>query len=116
MDITPLIPTGRQVIRGYGDGGFTVAATRWEGGILVFPERTVAWGSGEADELLELLAAADWRPELILLGCGLVRGAVPVPLRAAGYRVEAMDTGAACRTFNVLLAEDRRAVAALVAV
>ena len=55
--------------------------------------------------------------ELLLLGLG--RRMVPVPaavraaLKADGIAIEAMDTGAACRTYNVLLAEERRVAAAL---
>ena len=55
--------------------------------------------------------------QILLLGCG--RRMQPVPqavrqaLRQAGIVVDAMDTGAACRTYNVLLAEDRRVAAAL---
>ena len=55
--------------------------------------------------------------QILLLGCG--RQMLPVPsalreeLRAHGVVIDAMDTGAACRTYNVLLAEDRRVAAAL---
>ena len=55
--------------------------------------------------------------EILLIGCG--RRMVPLPkvlreeLRAAGIVADAMDTGAACRTYNILLAEDRRVAAAL---
>jgi uncharacterized protein len=58
--------------------------------------------------------------EVLLLGCGL-RLIQPGPafraeLKALGVVVEPMDTGAACRTYNVLLSEDRRVAAALIAV
>ena len=56
--------------------------------------------------------------ELLLLGCGprmqLVSQALRAPLRAAGIVIEPMDTGAAARTFNLLLSEDRRVAAALI--
>jgi uncharacterized protein len=55
----------------------------------------------------------------LILGLGPRFLMVPAELRQAlkghGIAVEAMDTGAACRTFNVLLAEDRRVAAALIA-
>jgi uncharacterized protein len=58
--------------------------------------------------------------EILLLGCGprmeLVTKAMRQPLRDAGIVVEPMDTGAAARTFNVLLSEERRVAAALIAV
>lgn len=124
MDITPLVPAGRQLIQGYGDGGFTIAEARWTGSVLVLPRRTFAWPVAtlaEADQAsLAELFAAEPRPDILLVGCGK-RGS-PVPpelraaLRAAGMVVDTMDTGAACRTFNVLLTEDRRVAAALIAV
>jgi uncharacterized protein len=56
--------------------------------------------------------------EILLLGCGARMGTVPFALRkglrASGIVVDAMDTGAACRTYNVLLAEERRVAAALI--
>ncbi len=70
--------------------------------------------------LLEEVTGAAEGPEILLVGCGPCFLAEPAGLRAAlreaGAVLEWMDTGAACRTFNVLLAEDRRAAAALIAV
>jgi uncharacterized protein len=126
MDITPFIPADRQLIQGYGDGGFTVTGRRWTGSVLIHPARTVPWPvSAWAEVTLATLAgltdmAVDERPELLLLGCGasmgLVRRDLRQSLREAGMVVDAMDTGAACRTYNVLLAEGRRVAAALIAV
>jgi uncharacterized protein len=122
MDVTPVIPAGRQLIKGYGDLGFTISGTRWEGSVLVFPDQTVAWNAASLAEVTEeslapVLAA---RPQLLLLGCGAsmapVAQSLRVALRSAGITLEIMDTGAACRTFNVLLAEDRLVAAALIAV
>ena len=57
--------------------------------------------------------------DLLLLGCGARMAMVPAGvrqhLRAAGVVVESMDTGAACRTYNVLMADGRRVAAALIA-
>ncbi len=124
MDITPLIPTGRQIVKGYGDGGFTIAGIRWEGSVLVLPERTQTWAPTELvqvteDSLAPLLTLAE-KPRLLLLGCGQRMAQVPPALRAAlrgaGITLELMDTGGACRTFNVLVSEDRSVAAALIAV
>jgi uncharacterized protein len=124
MDVTPLIPAGKQLIKGYGDGGFTVAGTRWEGSVLVLPDLTRPWAPKAFSEVTEeslapLLSMAE-KPRLLLLGCGR-RMEMPsrefkAALRAAGITLEAMDTGGACRTFNVLLSEDRSVAAALIAV
>jgi uncharacterized protein len=112
------------VIEGYGEGRFRVSGTVHRGSVLVFPDRTVAWGVSDMAELtresLEPIGRAEPPVEVLLLGCGAT--AVPVAsalreaLRADGVVIEAMATGAACRTFNLLMAEERRAAAALIAV
>lgn len=124
MDISPVIPAGRQRIERYGNKSFLVSGQRYEGSVLVFPEMTLPWSVAEigaltVDSLSEVAAA---RPpvELLLLGMGGRFAPLAAPLRQAfaeiGLIVEAMDTGAACRTYNVLMAEDRRVAAALIAV
>ena len=121
MDVTPLIPAGRQVIESYGTAGFRVSGTAHAGSILVFVDSTVAWPVERFDEvtieaLTPVLARGDI--EILLLGCG--RRMMPVSvelrrqLRAGGVVLDAMDTGAACRTYNILLAEERRIAAALI--
>jgi uncharacterized protein len=116
----PLIPAGRQVIDSYGARSFHVSGAGYDGAILVFPDRTVRW---EVTAFAEI-DGASLRPviehggiEILLLGCGKriqpLRPAVRQALRQAGIVVDAMDTGAACRTYNILLAEERRVAAAL---
>jgi uncharacterized protein len=124
MDITPIVGEGRQLINGYGGGGFRIAGTAYRGSVLVFPERTLSWPETDvaaltAESFAEVRAATD-EIDLLLLGCGASMTFLAEPLRAelraAGIVTECMDTGAACRTFNVLLAEGRRVAAALIAV
>jgi uncharacterized protein len=124
VDVTPMVPAGRQVIESYGDGRFRVTGVAYEGSILVFPDRVVDWPLADIGELgLDRLAdvlASDPPVDVLLIGCG--ERARPVPptvkkaLREAGVGAEPMDTSAACRTYNVLVAEDRRVAAALIAV
>ncbi|MEX1108747.1 MAG: Mth938-like domain-containing protein [Dongiaceae bacterium] len=126
MDITPLVPEGRQIIESYGSGRFRIAGQIYQGSVLVFPERTEAWSvvapeNVTADALAPIVAAGRAGDvELLLLGCGprltQVAPALRAALREAGVGIEPMDTGAACRTFNVLMAEGRRVAAALIAV
>jgi uncharacterized protein len=121
MELTPLVPAGRQVIERYGTSGFRVAGIVYHGSVLVFPDRTLPWAAASA-------ASVTWeslRPvvehggvQILLLGLGrAMSGAIPHALRntlhAAGIVLEPMDTGAACRTYNVLVAEDRHVAAAL---
>ncbi|PWC55525.1 Mth938-like domain-containing protein [Azospirillum sp. TSO22-1] len=121
MDVTPLIPADRQVIDGYGDGQFCVRGTWLPGPLIVFPDRTLTWEvTGFAALTVESFAPiteADPPVEILLLGAGprnqLVPRALRESLRARGVVVDGMDTGAACRTYNVLLAEGRRVAAAL---
>jgi uncharacterized protein len=117
MELTPLVPPGRQVIERYGPSGFRIAGIVHPGPVLVFAERSLSWP--RPAPTLESLqpVIAEGGVELLLIGLGK-RGAPVAPeLRAAlkrhGIAVEAMDTGAACRTYNVLLGEDRRVAAAL---
>ncbi len=122
--MTPLVPGGRKLIGGYGDGGFRIDGQRYEGSVLVFPEQVIAWpprGVAEVDAGALTLITDMRRPtDILLLGCGESFVDEPPGLRAAlrnaGVILEWMDTGAACRTFNVLLAEERRVAAALIAV
>jgi uncharacterized protein len=126
MDLTPLVPQGRQIIESYGDGRFRVTGAVHQGSVLVYPDRTVAWDVGEAAALTEeslagIAAAGDaGMIDLLLIGCGprmaMIPAALRASLRAKGIVIEPMDTGAACRTYNVLAAEGRKVAAALVVV
>lgn len=124
MDVTPLVPQGRQIIESYGDGGFKVTGEAFQGSVLVLPEATSAWPLTHIDEMdlasLEQAFSAEPPVEVLLIGCGRSMAFIDPDLRAAasarGVALEPMDTGAACRTFNVLVMEDRRVAAALIAV
>ncbi|SDG90069.1 Mth938-like domain-containing protein [Roseospirillum parvum] len=130
MEITPVAPSGRQVIQAYGDGGFRIAGTDHVGSVVVLAERTLAWpviapDAIRAAELVSLLKTGLLKTggvlDVLLLGTGprLVRPApgVTAELKAAlGCGLEVMDSAAAARTFNVLLGEGRPAAAALIAV
>lgn len=117
MELTPQLPSGRQLIERYGPSGFRVSGIIFAGPILVLPDRTMLWEDAVPSEagLAPLIGTGGI--ELILLGLGRrgapVKPALRAALKAHGIGVEAMDTGAACRTYNVLLAEDRLVAAAL---
>ncbi len=124
MDITPLAREGHQIIGAYGDGGFRIAGARHEGSALVFATETLAWPVAEfaalsIDSLAPVLSRAD-ELDLVVVGTGarlqLIGQEIRDAFKAQGVGLEAMDTGAACRTFNVLLLEERRLAAALIAV
>ncbi|MEZ5830424.1 MAG: Mth938-like domain-containing protein [Dongiaceae bacterium] len=126
MDVTPLIPQGKQIIDGYGEGGFRISGQRIEGSVIVYPDRVEAWAVSETETLtagsLDAVSAAGrtGAVELLLIGTGRrmarIDSALRQAMRADGVVIEAMDTGAACRTYNVLMAEGRRVAAALMAI
>lgn len=111
-------------IEGYGAGGFRVDGAVHQGSLIVLPTRIVAWdvaAFAQIDEAtLPPALFGDAQVELLLLGCGARMEMVPRALRdairTAGTVVEPMDTGAAVRTYNILLGENRQVAAALVAV
>lgn len=124
MDITPSLSESRQLIEAYGNGVFRVAGVDYTGSIMVFPGETIPWAVTDcADLSLDALADALSRAadiELLLIGTGKSHGFISPKLkqhvRQAGIIIDSMDTGAACRTFNVLLAEERRVAAVLIAI
>ncbi len=124
MDISPRLAPGSPVINAYGGGGFRIAGERHEGSQIIFADQVVPWLADALDASAEgaLLQALDDASavELLLIGCGpaatLLSGDLRAALSARGIGVDGMDTGAACRTFNVLLQEGRQAAAALIAV
>ena len=121
MDLTPLVPAGRQVIERYAPSGFRVTGVIYHGPVLVFPDRVLPWDATSASAVTgESLAPVIEHGGVQILLLGLGRTMSPVPrtlrsaLRAAGIVLEPMDTGAACRTYNVLVAEGREVAAALI--
>jgi len=117
MELTPLVQPGRQIIERYGPSGFRVSGTVYPGPVLVFPDRTLTWAVAAMTEQGLAPVVEHGGVELLLLGLGRrmsrVATALRASLKARGIAIEAMETGAACRTYNVLLAEDRRVAAAL---
>jgi uncharacterized protein len=118
-------PAGHlQRVQSYRAGGFTIGGDRHEGSVLVLPDVTRPWPAGSLEEIgldsLVPILDAEPRVEILVVGAGARFAMVGPELRAAlkarGIAVESMDTRAACRTFNVLLAEDRRVAAALIAI
>ena len=113
-------PSHLNSITGYGPDWIGINAGRHAGSTLVMPEAVLeAWPVARfADLTAEHFARiAAHRPEVVLFGSGarlrFPPAAVIAPLRAAGIGIETMDLQAACRTYNILMAEGRRVGAAL---
>lgn len=122
MDVTPLISSDRQVIQKYSADGFKISGVTRAGPVLVMPDWQKDWPVANdfttlnIDSFTALTDRAD-DIDVVLLGTGASQKffspALKQSLKEKGLIVEAMDTGAACRTYNVLMAEGRRVAAAL---
>lgn len=113
---------GRAPIDAYGNGGFRFAGMSHRGSILCLPSGIYAWTPASPIDLASFapVLAEKGAVGVLLFGSGVRQqfpdGAVRRGFADAGMTLETMDTGAACRTYNVLLAEGRPVAAALVAV
>jgi len=115
---------GRAPIDSYGNGGFRFAGMSHRGGLLCLPSGIYGWAAPAADaidaESLARVFAEAGAIDILLVGTG--RETLPLTddirarCRAAAIVVDAMTTGAAVRTFNVLVAEERAVATALIAV
>jgi uncharacterized protein len=112
-------PSGVQVVTAYGEDYVAVNGVRYEDSIVVLPGRVLEW-SGHR---FETLTADDFaflgtlEAEIVLLGTGprqrFPHPRLSAPLAHAGTGLEVMDARAACRTYNILVAEGRKVAAAL---
>jgi uncharacterized protein len=112
--------TAKNAITGYGEGYVMVNRQRFERSLVVLPERILSdWPATSFEALAaeHLAALAGLDREIILLGTGarlrFPRPEIMQALVQSGVGVEVMDVQAACRTYNILLAEERRVAAAL---
>jgi uncharacterized protein len=112
------------LIEAYGNGGFRFAGMSHKGSLMCLPSGIYAWDVHDiagltTGSLARALAEVE-HVGLLLLGAGPSLAFPSADVRAAcetaGVALEVMDTGAACRTYNVLLAEGRAVAAALIAV
>ncbi|RWH75418.1 Mth938-like domain-containing protein [Mesorhizobium sp.] len=115
---------GKAAIEAYGNGGFRFADMSHRGSLLVLPSGIHGWEPADpqalkASDFDRLLGEAN-QVDILLVGMGRDLRPLPASLRAAlkeaGISADPMSTGAAVRTYNVLLAEDRAVAAALIAV
>jgi len=115
---------GPRPIDAYGSGGFRFADMSHRGSLLALPSGMHAWAPRLASEIDEAALAAVFAErsdiDLLLVGTGvdliLLPAALKWRLADLGLRAEAMQTGTAARTYNILLGERRRVAAALLVV
>ncbi|MCQ1853032.1 Mth938-like domain-containing protein [Neorhizobium galegae] len=115
---------GRAPIDAYGNGGFRFADMSHRGSLLCLPSGIHGWELQEGESLtvaslMKVLAESN-EIEVLLVGMGANLKPIPADVKAAlkakGIASDPMSTGAAVRTFNIMLAESRAVAAALIAV
>lgn len=115
---------GRAPIDAYGNGGFRFGDMSHRGSVLMLPSGIYAWDMVEGDPLavakFQRILQEAGEIEVLLVGTGREIRPLPADLKSALKAVkissDPMNTGAAVRTYNVMLAESRAVAAALIAV
>lgn len=120
MDLTRQHPGDKVYVRKVGTGGITVAEDTYDTAVILSPESVDAnWPVRTVEDVSEdaLRKLLDFEPEVVIIGTGKTQRFLDPQLTMLFYRngigIEVMDTRAACRTFNILVMEERRVVAAL---
>ena len=121
MKLHPQHTGNANIIRAYDERGVTVNDEVYHGSLVVSRSLLLTpWEVGDADSLqaADLLALLQYQPEIILLGTGqrhrMCDPRISAEVMQHGTGIEIMSTDAACRTYNVLLGEDRNVLAALI--
>ena len=119
MKLHSSVPSGVNTITGYGEGYVMVNGERRSSSVVVLPDRIEEWPAKRFDQLSteDFTYLKNLKAEIVLLGTG-PRQRFPHPrltaeLAKAGIGLEVMDLQAACRTYNILVAEERKVAAAL---
>ncbi len=127
MYISPVFAEDRQLITSYGNSQFVIGGCQYEHSVFVSEAGVKPWAVSvtgdilQYDAIAELLASADTAIDILLLGVGGNFNCDPQKIatlyndirREHNIGLEVMDTGAACRSFNILYAESRNVAAAL---
>lgn len=122
VDVTPLVKEGAKIIQSYTDNQFRISGEYYESAVIVFENRVIPWNTNkDIDNLtfedFEPLLACKDDADVVLFGTGeklsFLKPELKRSLKKEGLHLEMMDTGAAARTYNVLMAEGRRVAAAL---
>ena len=119
MKLHASVPGAANTFTGYGEGYVLVNGRRHQSSLIVMADQVLAWDAVSFESLTEknLDDLKDLGAEIVLLGTGPTQR-FPHPrltarLARAGIGVEVMDVRAACRTYNILVAEERKVAAAL---
>ena len=124
MDITPQIPKNRNVINGYGVGNFKINEKIFESSIILTPNQIVEISLESLEEFFEenLSKILQEDPEILLVGTGKNHQIISTNLKNKikaiypNIAIDEMSTASACRTYNILMMEDRKVAALLLAI
>jgi len=119
MKLQLATPSGQNLFTGYGPGYVAINRVRYDKHIVVAADSITEWNISGFETLgvahFESLLAL--KPEIVILGTGATlrfpRRELARLLTAAGVGFEVMDSKAACRTYNILIAEGRKVLAAI---
>jgi uncharacterized protein len=121
MPLAEELITGRNSIQAYQPGQITINERDYNQSLILSATEIVTpWPVTNIDELSaeQMQTIVDQKPEVILLGTGEKQQFPDIEIigyfAQLGLGLEVMNTGAACRTFNILVAEDRQVVAAII--
>ncbi len=115
MDITPLIPKNRNVINGYGSEGFKINETLYKNPIILTPSQITEVSVNSLEDFFNsnLKEILDFEPEILLIGTGNTHKIISPALKNKIkdlyplLSIDEMTTASACRTYNILMMEDR---------
>jgi uncharacterized protein len=121
MKMQSVVDPSLNTLTGYGPGWLEINRVRHPQAVMVLPRGEVRpwalsdWTALTAADFEAMLAL---QPEVVLLGTGsrqhFMHPRLHACLSAARIGLEIMDTGAACRTYNILMSEGRQVLAALI--
>lgn len=111
---------GINVIRAYGPGRINVSDRIYNNSLVLAPDRVLDdWPPQRFEDITleHLQVALDLRPEILVIGTGSAlkfpEAHITADIQSRGIGLEVLDTAAACRTYNVLVSENRKVAAAL---
>jgi uncharacterized protein len=117
VDVTPLLRPDQKIIQSYAGGRFKISGQVYDHALIVGTDFVRDWTPPAELDPAEFASLAK-DIDVLLIGTGasatVMLPALRQKFREQGLHVDVMDTGAACRTFNVLTAEGRRVAAALI--
>jgi uncharacterized protein len=124
MDITPTIPKNRNVINGYGIEGFKINENLYQNSIILTPHQIIEVKISSVEDFFEqnLKVILDFEPEILLIGTGDNHQIISANLKNKikthypEISIDEMSTGSACRTYNILMMEDRNVAVFLMSI